>query len=82
MNRKTINKKVNVTAVYFRQGLKTYPKRIEFDGSTYTFSEDDALHMSIQRDGSSFQLFDMTDGVTSFRLRTEDNAGWTLVSMG
>lgn len=80
MNRKTINKKVNVTAVYFRQGLKTYPKRIEFDGSTYTF-EEDGLHYNIQKGENSFQLFDMTDGVTTFRLRTEDHAGWTLVSM-
>ena len=41
MNRTSINQEVNVTALYFRnkKQLKSFPKRMEFDGHEYSFQE-------------------------------------------
>lgn len=76
-----INKEVSVNAFYFnqRKDFKTFPKQIEFDGTSYTFIEN-GLRLLIQKGQQFVELFDMSDGRNTFRLRQE--AGhWTLVGM-
>lgn len=81
-NRVTINKEVSVTAIYFQNGreLKSFPKRIEFDGREYTFMN--GLRYLIQKGHKLIQVFDMTDGQSEYRLRfdTHDKL-WTLVDI-
>ena len=82
-NRVTINKEVAVTAVYFHNSteLKSFPKRMEFEGREYTFIES-GLRYLVQKGQRLVQVFDMTDGVADYRLRFDDNQKlWTLVDM-
>ena len=78
-----IDKEINVTAVYFgasRQSLKTFPKRIELDDTTYTFSE--GLQFAIQKGQELVKIFDMTDGTAHYRLRNDVGAhSWRLMSI-
>jgi hypothetical protein len=82
-NRVTINKEIAVTAVYFQNSreLKSFPKRIEFDGREYTFLES-GLRYLIQKGHQLIQVFDMTDGVASYRLKFDSQEKlWTLVDI-
>ena len=78
-----IAKEVNVTAVYFggsKQALKTFPRRIECDDTTYTFSE--GLQLVIQKGQDLIKIFDMTDGQAHYRLRNDVTArSWRLMSI-
>ncbi|PID31688.1 hypothetical protein CR970_04475 [Candidatus Saccharibacteria bacterium] len=77
-----VNKEVNITALYFknRKQLVGYPKRMEYDRQEYIFAE--GLRYLVQRGKQVIQLFDMTDGTSSFRLRFDEQAqSWTLVSI-
>lgn len=81
--RKTINKEVNVTAVYFRNknNLKSFPKRMEYDGHEYVFVES-GLQYQIRKNDQELRLFDMTDGSADYRLRFDyKKLTWTLVSI-
>lgn len=81
-NRVTINKEVSVTAMYFQNSkeLKSFPKRIEFDGREYTFL--DGLRYLIQKGHQLIQIFDMTDGVANYRLKFDAQQKlWTLVDI-
>ena len=75
----TINSPVDVTAMGFGRNMRTYPRRIEFEGSTYDFV--DAGLRTVIRSGERIsQIFTMTDGARDYRLRS-DGGGWTLLSM-
>ena len=82
MNRVNINKEVAITAVYFQsKQLKTFPKRMEYDGNTYTFAES-GLQYSVRRGEKMVRLFDMTDGDATYRLKCDDAANnWMLVAI-
>lgn len=83
MHKRTLNAKVNITGWYFRnkRGLSTYPKRMEYRGSTYTFSES-GLQYLIKKGESVLRIFDVTDGSSNFRLvSNEAQSDWTLVTM-
>lgn len=74
-----INQQVNVNSFYFRSGqnMKTFPRQIEWNGRPVTFAETGLRYLIKQ--GSQFvQLFDMTAGDTTYRLR-RDGSSWTLV---
>ena len=83
MERQTINKEVNVTAWYFasrRKELASFPKRMEYDHKEYTFA--DGLRLLIQKGKRAVQLFDMTDGVSDYRLQLDEGRqAWTLLSI-
>lgn len=82
-NRITINKEVSVTALYFRgnQSLKSFPKRMEYNGREYTFVES-GLRYLVHKGQQMTQIFDMTDGMTNYRLRFDDSQQlWTLVDI-
>lgn len=81
--RVSVNKEVAITAVYFRNNaqLKSFPKRMEFDGQEYTFLESGIRYL-IEKGQNLIQLFDMTDGANNFRLKFDTNQStWTLVTM-
>ena len=83
MTRTTINQEVNVTALYFRnkKQLKSFPKRMEFDGQEYVFQES-GLQYQIIKENEDLRLFDMTDGNSDYRLRFDyKKLTWTLVSI-
>jgi len=58
-------------------GLKTFPRRMEWNGQTVTFAEA-GLRMLVRQGSKLVQLFDMTDDSTTYRLR-RDGSSWTLV---
>ncbi|MDB5166024.1 MAG: hypothetical protein JWM37_96 [Candidatus Saccharibacteria bacterium] len=80
----SINKQVNVNALYFRQrggSFRSFPKRMEFDGQEYTFLES-GLQMLIQRGQDVVKLFDMTDGDKRYKLRFNPSEHeWTLINI-
>jgi hypothetical protein len=79
-----INKGVNVVAFYFRraeQGLKCFPKRMEYDGKRVTFTETGLVHPT-RKGQRMIHVFDMTDGNADYRLEFDAaNLTWTLVSI-
>ncbi len=81
MTKTTINKNVRVTAVWFDKNFNEVPKRIEFDGRSYTFV-DRGLRYCIKRGEQITRLFDLTDGEAYFRLKHEvDSSAWNLLSI-
>jgi len=81
--RTNINKEVNVTALYFhnRRNLKSFPKRMEYDGRQYEFVES-GMQYQITKDNQEVRLFDMTDGSATYRLKFDyGQFTWTLVSI-
>lgn len=82
-NRISINKEVSVTALYFRgdRSLKSFPKRMEYNGREYTFMES-GLRYLIHKGHQLTQIFDMTDGMTNYRLKFDNRQQlWTLIDM-
>lgn len=84
INRTPVNKEVSITSLYFCGGgrqLRSYPRRMELEGQEYTFVES-GLHFLVKKGQQLFELFDMTDGVNSYRLKLDTNENiWTLVGM-
>ncbi|MFO0882279.1 MAG: hypothetical protein U0491_02410 [Candidatus Saccharimonadales bacterium] len=77
-----IDKEVSVTAVYFGNGaqFKTFPRQIELEGTTYTFSE--GLQLLVQKGQELVKIFDMTDGTARYRLRNDvSERTWRLMSI-
>lgn len=75
-----INKPVNITAVSFRRG-RALPRRMEYEGDIYTF-QDEGLQYRITKGERTTHILDMTDGIANFRLKSDDEASWTLVAIG
>ena len=81
MTKTIINKEVNVTRVGFKKNLMAYPRRVEYEGTTYDFI--DAGISCIVRSGEHIaQILTLTDGRSQFRLRSDNRGGcWTLLSI-
>ena len=82
-SRTTINREVNITALYFRnkKSLKSFPKRMEYNGQEYEFIES-GLQYQILNKNNEVRLFDMTDGNLDYRLKFDYNKfTWTLISI-
>lgn len=80
-NTTTINKEVSIGAYYFRPhlgDLRSFPRQMELDGAQYYF--DGGLRYLVRKGQEIVQLFDMSDGQTTFRLRNTGD-DWRLVSM-
>jgi hypothetical protein len=74
-----INEIVNVNAFYFAgRQQRMFPRQIELGGVHYNFL--DGLQYIIKRGQTTFQMFDMTDGEKTYRLRCE-NSRWVLIGM-
>jgi hypothetical protein len=75
----SINSPVDITVLGFGRNLRTFPKRMEFGGTTYDFI-DAGLRTIIHSDGHVSQVFTMTDGAHDYRLRNKGGI-WTLLGM-
>ena len=81
MSQTSINKPVSVTALGFRGSRPAYPRRIEYEGKSYTFV-DVGISCSVRRGGHFATIFTMTDGLKQFRIRSDNKSNsWTLMSM-
>lgn len=76
-----INTPVSVTAIGFSRDMQSYPRRMEYNGTTYTFV--DAGIRAVVRAGERIaQVFTISDGTHDFQLRSDNHGScWTLVSM-
>jgi hypothetical protein len=80
-NQTTINSPVSVTAMGFGRDLRAYPRRMEYEGRTYSFI-DAGLRTVIRTGGRIAQILTLSDGSRDFRLRSDDQGGsWTLLSI-
>lgn len=75
----TINSPINVTSLGFKSGMRSFPRRIEYGGASYSFV-DAGLQTTVTRAGRMKRIFTMTDGARDFRLQSDDS-GWTLLGM-
>lgn len=78
-----INETVDVNAFYFKgsRQLKTYPRQMRFGNRQYTFQ--DGLRHLVRKGQRVFELFDMTDGQTTYRIaRLSDGPAdeWRLIA--
>lgn len=75
-----INKSAEINSFYFTSGtqFKSFPKEITVDQTRYIFR--DGLQFLVQRGQDVIRLFDMTDGIKTYRLRQHQGV-WTLVSL-
>lgn len=81
MTNTTINSPVSVTAIGFGRDLRAYPRRMEYEGTTYNFI-DAGLRTVIRTGGRIAQILTMSDGRNNFRLRSDNQGGsWTLLSI-
>jgi hypothetical protein len=81
-NTKTINQEVNINAFYFKnreEHLTSFPKQMEYAGRQYYFA-DGALRYLVRKGQQLIQLFDVSDGQETFRLRLAGDE-WRLVSV-
>lgn len=79
-----VNEQVDVTALYFRKskaGLKSFPKRIVYEGEAFTFVES-GLQILVRKGQELVELFTMSDGRSDYRLRHDVTARqWTLMTI-
>ncbi len=80
MSKVEINEKVYVTSMGFRKNLAAYPRRIEFNGVTHHFI-DAGLRCLIRQGERIAEIFTMSDGVSEYRLRSDDGSNWILLSI-
>lgn len=81
-NTKTIDQEVNISAFYFKnreQHLTSFPKQMEYAGRQYYF-QGGALRYLVRKGQQLVQLFDVSDGRETFRLRQAGDE-WRLVSV-
>ncbi len=73
-----INATVSVNSFYFKgdSQIKSFPRQMEFGNRQYTFQ--DGLQHLVRRGQRIFELFDMTDGQTTYRLARLNNE-WRLI---
>lgn len=72
-----INSPVTVTAIGFDRRMQAYPKRMEWNGTTYHFVDSG---LRIRRGEHGGCTLTMSDGRSSFCLR-QKGGDWTLVSV-
>lgn len=81
-NTKTIDQEVNISAFYFKNRqahLTSFPKQMEYAGRQYYF-QGGALRYLVRKGQQLVQLFDVSDGQETFRLRQAGDE-WRLVSV-
>lgn len=79
-----INQNVTINAFFFKDApqerIEAFPRQMEYGNRQYTFQ--DGLHRLVRRGQRIFELFDMTDGQTVFRLARHDGmpmSEWRLI---
>ncbi len=81
MKKLDVNERVVVTSLGFRKNLAAYPRRMEFQGATYSFI-DAGLRCLVRQGERIAEIITMSDGKASYKLRSDDRGGnWTLLSI-
>jgi len=82
MNQSTfVNEAVAITTMGFKKNLSAYPRRMEFRGRVYEFI-DAGLRCLVSRGSHTAEILTMSDGQSTFRLRSDNRGGnWTLLSI-
>jgi hypothetical protein len=81
MNKLNVNESVNVITLGFKKDLSAYPRKIEYQGNIYDFI-DAGLKCIVRHGGRIAEIITMSDGVSSYRMRTDNRGGaWTLLSI-
>lgn len=75
-----INTPVAITAIGFGRDMQSYPRRMEYGGTTYNFI-DAGLRTIIRRGERITQFLTMSDGVRDYQLRHDRGDLWTLLSI-
>lgn len=76
-----INSQVTVTSLGFKKNFASYPRSIEYMGTSYRFI-DSGIRCQIVSGAQIIVFLTMTDGVQTFHLRSESRGGtWTLIGM-
>jgi hypothetical protein len=77
----TINHPVAVTAMGFGRDMRAYPRRMEYQGSTYDFI-DAGLRLVVKSGEKIAEILTLSDGANQFRLKSDNRGGsWTLLSI-
>jgi hypothetical protein len=76
-----LNTEVAINSFYFADpsGKKPFPRTMEWNGRFVNFARD-GLRYLVGQGGQLVQLFDMTDGASTYRLR-QQGSRWTLVGV-
>ena len=77
---KTVDQEVDINAFYFKNRatqLASFPKQMEFKGTQYHFA-DTGLRYLVKHGQQLIQLFDVSDGRDTFRLRNVGDE-WRLI---
>ena len=78
----TINSPVTITSIGFGRDLRSYPRRMEYGGTTYQFL-DAGLRTIVRRGERIAQILTMSDGTNDYHLRSDNHGGsWMLLSIG
>jgi hypothetical protein len=81
MNTTNINEQVEITVMGFKKDMVAYPRRMEYQGSTYEFI-DAGLRCLVRHGNRIAEVLTLTDGAASYRLRSDNKGGlWTLLSI-
>lgn len=77
----TINRPVTITAMGFGRDMRAYPRRMEYQGSTYDFI-DAGLRLVVRSGERIAEILTLSDGASEFRLKSDNRGGsWTLLSI-
>ena len=80
-NQTTINHPVTITAMGFGRDMRAYPRRMEYQGSTYDFI-DAGLRLVVRSGERIAEILTLSDGASQFRLKSDNHGGsWTLLSI-
>lgn len=80
MKKQIINQPVLVSAIVFDKQFDPLPRRIEYQGKSLELTEQ-LMRYRIKQGSKITQLFDMSDGEQSYRLRLSGSS-WHLLSIG
>lgn len=81
MTKHQINTPVYVSSVGFNKNMISYPRRIEYMGSTYEFI-DMGVRCLVKTGGMVTEILTMSDGAAFYRLRRDSKGvSWTLLSI-
>ena len=77
----TINTPVDITSLGFGRDMQAIPRRMEYQGKSVDFI-DNGLRTTVRQGSHIAQIMTMTDGIQSFRLRSDNRGGsWTLLGI-
>lgn len=76
-----INESVYITSHGFSKNHAMYPRCMVFQGVRYNFV-DAGIRLTVRKNNSLVEIFTLSDGYRTFRLRSNDNGmNWILLGI-